>query len=45
MSKQSIVTTRNDSAKPSWHQPQVRRIHAGQAEAATNTGTDNFVFS
>lgn len=46
MSKQTTVTTRNDSGKSSsWQQPQVRRLDAGQAEGAVNTGGDNVVFS
>lgn len=47
MSKQTTGTTHNDSAKSSlWLKPQVRRIHAGQAEATTNGfGADNSVYS
>lgn len=46
MSKQTTRTTHIDSAKSSlWNKPQVRRIHAGQAEGAANAGADNIVFS
>lgn len=45
MSKQTTGATHADSAK-SWNRPQVRRIHAGQAEAGTSgTGGDNVVYS
>lgn len=46
MSKQTNGTTHNNSAKSSlWNKPEVKRIHAGQAEGAANTGMDNVVYS
>ena len=46
MSTHTTVSSRTDSAKSAlWQRPQVRRIQAGQAEAAAATGGDNYIYS
>ena len=41
MSKQTTVTTRDESAKSSvWQRPQLLRLEAGKAEIGASTNTD-----
>ena len=37
--------TRERTKTAEWEKPELRKLEAGDAEGASNTGTDNTVFS